>query len=145
VRLIVRLIVLVLMVLLAGAGVGAAAGCGATAEAPSASGDAELSAIKVPADWTLTSSQFEPGGYRDPDRHWLRWYKTPASAVDALAAYDQTVRAAGWQADTGCPLESGHGCWLKGRYHLTASAGEGTGCHPGDQVCAVIEVKLTAR
>jgi hypothetical protein len=142
----VRLVVAVLVtVLLAGTGCTASSGRAATPAGSATTGDAELDAIKVPPDWTLSSSQFQPGGYRDPDNRWYRWYRTPASGVDALRAFDSAAEVVGWQNDTSCPLASGHGCWVKGGYHLTATAGEGSGCTPGDQVCAVIEVELVAR
>lgn len=129
---------------------GCVTGCGGTgqsvaAPAAGAKGDAELAAITVPADWTLTSSKFEPSGLNDPNNHWVRWYDSPARGTDALRAYDSSVLTAGWKQDTSCPLSTGHGCWTKPGYTLVASAGEGSGCQPGAKICAVIEVRLSDR
>jgi hypothetical protein len=107
-----------------------------------AKGGAELNAIKVPATWKMSSSRFEPSGMNRTHNQWTRFYDTPDKATEALAAYDEAARAAGWQAGDGCPLSSGHGCWVKPGFSLTATPGQGSGCKPGDKICAIVEVTL---
>jgi hypothetical protein len=118
-------------------------GCGGVDAAASAKGDAELAAIQVPQDWKLTSTTFQPGGLNEPNNHWVRWYNAPTRGGDALRDLDAAVRAAGWTADSSCSPGTGHGCWYKPGYRLTADAGEGSGCRPGDAICALIEVRLS--
>ncbi|GAA1381148.1 hypothetical protein [Catellatospora chokoriensis] len=102
-------------------------------------GDKQITAL-APPGWTETGRGFQEAGLQASYNTWIVTYELKTSPTDAVTAYDQRARSAGW---TRCPdFERGpevsvNGCWIKDDYTLRHGA---IGLH--DDTWALVTIEL---
>lgn len=111
------------------------------ADTDRAKGDAEVTAIDLPDDWSRGRIDYHANGqgWAGPTEWDVTWTSSDAQAA-SLLVFREAVAKAGWHPCNVYSLSTP--CWVKGNYALNVDVNSRTDCATG--VCTEFDAAMTS-